>query len=844
MPLFDFCRHRAGLVLLAANLGLKCFGMFKGNHFFKLLIAMNKLTKTLLQILALALLNGCGGEDNNIDRNQNVDALQPSSQTSYKAIDALRVGQLSNEFYLDLSTNMSSSDGSDVAIIDVSSMDSDDSCRPLYIDDKGFAIDATSANVCEYSYMVGAKSIARTRYLPHEHSEYAGDSEIVPATARATAAVGETVTMLDPMSSVTSEGEPVTVDVSNGGAIDTGAYTLSSKVSLPYSKYSGSSAVASPSTNEITYTPAPGFLGVERISYSYSDGVNIFNGDLDIAVSSSSNNAPVANNFQYQDSTTGSIIVSNGVQVAIDVSNYISDIDGEAVVINEVHSYDADVSISGPASLDFSSTEAGEHHITYVVSDNLGGFSSGVINIRVEPDPLQIRTWQDITYYDVHNSVDVTMTAPMSKVEAEHVGLPYSETYFGDGVYSPAYSEITLHSYDEAKEVCKAKGGRLPTQSEIEDSIQLFRDEGWPTDDHYWVGSSSDVGLSLSGPENAWIIEMKPDGVSLISQEGTSNRHLVTCMLYDSLAVRRYSVDQESYTVDGDKTKYRFRLLTPDGSPAQYSKNVLVTAGLSSKGAFTPTFYDADNLGWIDAYYSDLSFEDNIAVTQFYDTVNESIVSAFKSDSKLNVTDPTAWNRAVPEDEILNTGLPDLSSSLGLPVLVNRKQLTSVYNVKTYTGDSFVGRFSIVDTTDTRYGRYSFYIQQQGDTPDPFTWGDSNRPGGPDTKNFEVVVDIYTKSVKVFIDKARGESANFETGSIDLTGDRFIWFEVSNGQFFIYSSLADIKPEYPLLNFTMDWGMIDPNSSYWIGFGGRVSTGNPALTYVSEAYFRAITNSK
>lgn len=841
MPLFDFCRHRAGLVLSTANLGLKCFGMVKGNNFLKLLIAMNKLTKTLLQILALALLNGCEREDNNIDRNQNVDVLQPSSQTSYKATDALRVGQLSNEFYLDLSTNMSSSDGSDVAIIDVSSMDSDDSCRPLYIDDKGFAIDATSANVCEYSYMVGAKSIARTRYLPHEHSGYAGDSEIVSATARATAAVGETVSMLEPMSSVTSEGEPVTVDVSNGGAIDIGAYTLSSKVSLLYGKHSGSSAVASPSTNEITYTPAPGFLGVERISYSYSDGVNILNGELDIAVSSSSNNAPVADDFQYKDSTTGSIIVSNGVQVAIDVSNYISDIDGDAVVIKEVHSYNADVSISGSASLDFSSTEAGEHHITYVVSDNLGGFSSGVINIRIEPDILQIRTWQDITYYDVHNSVDVTMTAPMSKVEADYVGLPYSETYFGDGVYSPAYSEITLHSYDEAKEVCKAKGGRLPTQSEIEDSIQLFRDEGWPTDDHYWVGSSSDVGLSLSGPESAWMIEMKPDGVSLISQEGTSNRHLVTCMLYDSLAVRRYSVDQESFTVDGDKTKYRFRLLAPDGNPAQYSKNVSVTSGLSNKGMFSPVFYDADDLGWIEAYYNDLSFEDNIAVVSQFDIVNESIIISTSSNYALDVTNPNKWNRIITED-VVGGGLPDFDPILGLPVTVAGKLLTSVYNDKSYSGDSFIGRFETYQLAGIGGGRYSFYIQQESVTPNPLTWGqDVLRPGGPDAKNFEIVIDVFKKEVNVYIDAISEDGPQHSFTDIDLTGDRYVWFEVSNNQFWVYSALVPIKPKSPLLSFDMDWGLINPNENYWIGFGGRAA-GTTVFTYAREAYFKSIAN--
>lgn len=788
---------------------------------------MNKQSHSLL--LISAVLNGCGGESSSDTNDRETSNTNTNTQTVYLASDAFRTGELSQELYLDLSNNIGSNDGSDVAIVNVTSMSADSSCEPLYINDVGFAIDATSANVCEYQYTVGAKSSRSITPTAMAESEESVSTSTSTSTARA--AVGETVTMLAPLSSVTSEGIAIPIDVSNGGAIDTGVYTLSSEVGLPYSAQSGSSAIASPSTNKITYTPGPGFLGVERISYNYSDGTNILTGDIDVSVSTSSNNAPISDNFQYQDSVTGSTIVGNGTLIAIDVSSFVSDADGDVVTVKEVSSYDSTVSVTSDSTFEFSSTVSGLHYVTYVVSDGKGGYSSAVVSVTVEPQPSLVRDWQDITYNDTANATNVTITAPMSKAEADYVNLPYSDTLIGDGVNSPAFSEITLHSFDEAMDVCKAMGGRLPTQGELEQSIQLFRSNNWPTDDSYWVGSRTDQAINLTGADQGWSIDISPESVVTVSQELRANPNLVTCMLYDSPDVRRYSIEQGSSIVKGDHTRYRFRVLTPDLQPAHYGKNIFVTAGIEKNGYFKQEYYDTDEFGWVDADYTDLSFEDNVGVVSVYDVVKEQLISIDSEAYVLNVKDAGSWNRTITE----GSGLPAVDANFGLPVTFQGKKLTSVYNVQSYTGSTLIGRYYSYQNVGLGNGKYSFYLQQVGDTPTS-TWGEKLwRPGGPTSKNFEVVVDIFENEVNIFIDS---NTPKYTVTNIDLKGDRYVWFEVKNNRFKLYTSLLSEKPETPLFDFEMDWGLIDPNSEYWIGFGGRVYY--ESETYINEASFNAI----
>ncbi|PTQ06008.1 hypothetical protein CWO13_01595 [Vibrio sp. ZF 223] len=783
-------------------------------------------TNNILLFLFVSVLYGCGAEDNNTASNQEVETASPNTETLYQAVDAIRTGPLSETFYLDLSNNISSNDGSEVSVIHVASMSSDSFCDPISADDKGFTIDASSANVCEYRYRVGAKSSKSITPMAMAETEESAST----STATARAAVGETVTMLAPLSSVTSEGIAISIDVSNGGAIDTGVYTLSSDVTMPYGAHSGSSAITSPSTNEITYTPGPGFLGVERISYSYSDGINILTGDIDVSVSTSSNNAPTSGNFQYQDSVTGSTIVGNGALIAIDVSSFVSDTDGDVVTLQEVSSYDSTVSVTSDSTFEFSSTVSGVHYVTYVVSDGKGGYSSAVVSVTVEPQPSSVRDWQDITYNDTANATNVTITAPMSKAEADYVNQPYSDTLIGDGVNSPAFSEITLHSFDEAMDVCKAMGGRLPTQGELEQSIQLFRSNNWPTDDSYWVGSRTEQAINLTGADQGWSIYISPTNVVTVSQELRATPNLVTCMLYDSPDVRRYSIDQGSSQLIGDKTRYRFRILTPDLQPAHYAKNVFVTAGIEKNGYFKQEYYDTDEFGWVDADYTDLSFENNVGVVSVYDIVKEQLISIDSEADVLSVKDAGSWNRTITE----GSGIPAVDANFGLPVTFAGKKLTSVYNVGSYTGSTLIGRYYSYQNVGAGNGKYSFYLQQVGDTPTS-TWGQEIwRPGGPASKNFEVVIDIYEKELNIFIDS---NTPKYTVSNIDLQGDRYVWFEVKNNRFKLYTSLVAEKPESSLFDFEMDWGMIDPNAEYWIGFGGR--SYYAAETYINEASFRA-----
>ncbi|CAH6844818.1 hypothetical protein VCHA36P166_10086 [Vibrio chagasii] len=832
------------LAWLDANFELECFCIIVLSLFAKVINDMNKFTNNLILVFVAAILNGCGEGSSNNDTGNNQSSEKPTQNTkvSYSAIDALRTSQLSDEFYVDLSKNINSSDGSDVSITNVRVMGTDRSCQPLYIDDKGFTIEASFANVCEYEYSVGSKNGMNSTSPTQQNSRGTQNTVSDPASARVTTAVGDSVVIAPHLSAVTSEGTAIKVDVSH--SITNADYTLSSEVYLPYGSHSSSSAVALPSSNEILYTPAPGFVGVERVSYSYSDGgESLVFGELDISVSTSSNHAPVASDFEYQ-GENGSTIIGNGEKVEINIWDYIPtyDVDGDVVFLEGVTSYDAIVTTNGYDLMSFSSTQPGTHYVSYTVKDvemkdgslgaDKGGYSTGVMKITVEADPSLIRTWRDITSHNSHYGVDQTLTAPMTKAEVDYVNLSYSDTYVGDGADIPAYTEVALHTFDEARDVCKAKGGRLPILNEVITSLGEFDDSGWPEGINYWLDSVEGTG-GASRHAYSYNYQSRTYGLELYSEA-----RLVTCIIYDDPAIPKYSIEQETFDVVGDKLRYRFVLMTPGMDVAQNVKNINVSSSINYKGKFDKEFYDADNDGVIEAYYDDLSFEDNIALVSVYGLVNKSIIDSSIANYGLDVTANEEWNRELTEDN-LGYGLPPIDSVYGLPVAVTERRITSVYNKQSYVGESFIGRFESYQANGVGGGRYSFYIQQESSVPDPLTWGqDVLRPGGPDDKNFEIVIDMFKRSVKVYIDASPGDEADFSFEDIDLRYNRYIWFEAQDGEFSLYTALTPMKPQFPLLSFAMDWGNIDPNSMYWVGFGGRVA-GGTTQTYIREAYFKS-----
>ncbi|MGR5448155.1 hypothetical protein ACPV47_25020, partial [Vibrio jasicida] len=176
--------------------------------------------KTLLVIAIATGLSGCGGGDSSPD---NTPApTPPASETFYYAQDAVRQSSPTEQFYVDLSSNMESSDGSVVTLTGVTPLIPDDTCDVISQDSRGFTIKANSTKVCDYRYRVGKALIPQS----------AGTQGDGYAEATVRTVIGATTESLIPLSASTSSNTSVTVDVVdllglNGYVLDTDKYTLS-----------------------------------------------------------------------------------------------------------------------------------------------------------------------------------------------------------------------------------------------------------------------------------------------------------------------------------------------------------------------------------------------------------------------------------------------------------------------------------------------------------------------------------------------------------------------------------------------------------------------------------------
>ncbi|AWG86221.1 adhesion domain-containing protein [Vibrio parahaemolyticus] len=454
-----------------------------------------------IYIMLIFSLFGCKEQEAS---NENTDGGSEIEAITYYAQDTLRKTSLSKTYNVDLSENVDSSDGSKPVIVSVRSLSSSPSCNVLSVNSKGFQIDARNSKSCTYEYSVGsATTLSKMRAKDASISAMSGVSLGV---ATATVLVGDSSELLKPISATTTVDDSVDIFIKTelaqyGDEIGVGFTLDENSLVLPNASVTGSSASASVGDDSITYTPGLGFSGVERILYSYTDGVSVLTGSIDVSVSTTVNTAPNAEYFYYLYGD-GTQPVPYGETIEIDVKDYISDDDGDTLQLIDVFAYDATLSIptdfnSNGNNFDdtvftFSSNNPGRHSITYVVSDNKGGFATGVIELNIAGVYKKII---------LTSSDPVLIFAPPYTIEqAESAGIKYSEGKVGDGIDSLTGVSTATHDWDTANAICVAKGGSLPSIESMtllyEEYVNggLFSNHNWPVDLAYWTSSTISAG--------------------------------------------------------------------------------------------------------------------------------------------------------------------------------------------------------------------------------------------------------------------------------------------------------------------------------------------------------------
>lgn len=226
--------------------------------------------------------------------------------------------------------------------------------------------------------------------------------------------------------------------------------------------------------------------GDTRLIYSLSsdDGNNVKAGYIDIAVSSEGNSMPIAENIAGPES------LYPNTNITIDVSDSISDPDGDSLQLTDVYAYNANVAITDPLDVNntkfnFSASQPGSYSVTYYVSDHRGGYAVAVAGVVVSDPPLP---WNDIVL-----ASSARYTAPWEKSSADIAGIYYQGTE--PEVINGTEYIIPLFSADAAQSLCQSRGMALPSQEQMNALFQARPDvansDHWPTSVAYWSSSKS-----------------------------------------------------------------------------------------------------------------------------------------------------------------------------------------------------------------------------------------------------------------------------------------------------------------------------------------------------------------
>lgn len=174
------------------------------------------------------------------------------------------------------------------------------------------------------------------------------------------------------------------------------------------------------------------------------------------------------------------------------------DPDGDSLQLIDVYAYDADVAILEDSNLDgnlfndtvftFTTSKPGYHYITYVVSDNKGGYATGIIKVKSEG------LYPIIPF----EHIDIFVSPPLTIEQAEASNIEFEAIGTGDGTNAVDNVTTIAHTKGVAEAICSSRGDYLPSQRDLQrlydwkPSGQIFADYRYPNDKPYWTSDQVD----------------------------------------------------------------------------------------------------------------------------------------------------------------------------------------------------------------------------------------------------------------------------------------------------------------------------------------------------------------
>ena len=425
--------------------------------------------------LLLVTLTGVGCTDPNVTDSYEGKLFNPHANDSFSFV--LAEGNLST---VSLQSSVIDPQGLKVTLESVVPQ-SKDCAAPISInaEELSFTLEYSTPSLCTYRYTV--KNHPSTQKNPSAHTFDLQDT-VSEADSYVLSSDSEKV-LLQPISKTTVIDNALDIKITPPAG-----YSLDPEVI----QLGDGNIIVDSDENTIVFEPS--LIGVTRIIYTLSnENADIKAGEIFVSVSETGNHPPdvpymIDLNLSYEPG-----FFLTGKEYTINISEFISDADGDPLQLTQAESWTSEVSLTDPNDIDnlsfnFKPDSSGIHYVSYLISDRKGGYSVGSAQIQVyeSKEPK----WENI------NDTLRTWTAPITPLTAVKAGIEHK------GVHVDSIgNEIATFSYEEASKYCSSMGG-LPITIELmqlKSSLdRLSNDKKWPVDLSYWSADGSLVNVLAS----------------------------------------------------------------------------------------------------------------------------------------------------------------------------------------------------------------------------------------------------------------------------------------------------------------------------------------------------------
>ena len=764
----------------------------------------------LFSAIFLSLLSLSGCNDESYESNLNTLPPLPEMNGHVFAENNNQQGLLNSEVTININDHVRSTTGSDIELKNVT-LQNNSTCKVNSIQSLSFSVQTGDVDDCLFEYEVQSKL----------------DDEINTTTAIVRLAVGETYQneALPRITKKTTLNNPISIDLKyellNEGIDHDDALNIELTMIG-----SGEATIA----NDNTVVFEPNNIGTAEIFYSYKNSSNVKQGIISVSVSEEGENTPPAVTDFEQDG-----LINLEDTVVIDVSGYVEDINGDDIQLVSIDDFNSSSSLFAPTDINntqfyFNASVPGSHDVAYTVSDHMGGYSTGIVHINVEPDFSLIQDWEDIVSYDPIIDSDIRFFAPMTKVYADYVSADYTETNIEDGTYGEEGAEVVQMSLEQARSYCKTRGGRLPLTRELNTLFttegNVYSEHNWPTSQAYWTADKV-------SEQDASTLYLYNGVLSSIDKESVS---YVTCVDLSNKAVKDFSSTAVYIEGVGNKYSYELTLTDPDGDVSPYADALLVA--VNNRGVFlnksSETSRIANQSGVIYATYYDTSFNKEVinisssSAEDYYPFIPK------PENSIIDLTDPNKWNSR----EYWYAELEQANEN-GLPLLFSEKNHLDHVYIDSFIGDDFIVNYRIKASENVTKGAVSFTLQQV--TNDLNSLTDSQKPTGNGIIRDDTTVGFSTNFYKNGYEVIGYGALSSEFVSSDVREEyNYVWFDKRGDYISIYTSTDPERPADPIGVFEFSLlSSLDFSQPYWITFGAYNSAATASDVYVENLIFSA-----